>query len=98
MNYNGRSEPCPACPFLNTPNMRRGFTMRRLREFAQGPFPCHETADETEEGYTANAKSLHCAGALIFCEKRDQPNQMMRIAERLRLYDRRNLNMEANVR
>lgn len=102
MNYNGMSEPCAQCPFLDVPNMRRAFLMTRLREFAQGPFPCHKTAiiheNDEDAGYTATAKSLHCAGALIFCEKRNQPNQMMRISERLGLYDRRKLNMRAKVR
>ena len=39
----------------------------------------------------------HCAGALIFLEAQEQPNQMMRIAERLGLYDRRKLDMESPV-
>lgn len=102
MNYNGLSEPCDACPFLNTPNMRRGFTLKRLREFSHGEFPCHKTATsvETDEGseFQATKKSLHCAGALIFLEKRNQRNQMMRICERIGKYDRRKLNMKANVR
>lgn len=102
MNYNGLSEPCKDCPFLNIPRMKRTFPLRRLAEFAQGPFPCHKTAvlpeNNEDAGYTATAKSLHCAGALIFCEKRDRPNQMMRIAERLGLYDRQKLNMKSNVR
>lgn len=92
------------CPFLNTPNMRRGFTLQRLREFASGEFPCHKTADvdEGDEGssgdYVANENSVHCAGALIFNEKRDQSNQMMRIRERLGFYDRTKLDMKAKVR
>lgn len=92
--------PCDACPFLNTPNMKRGFTLRRLREFASSEFPCHQTADNDEEtgDYVANDKSLHCAGALIFNEKRDAPNQMMRIMERIGGYDRTKLNMKAEVR
>lgn len=102
MNYNGLSKPCDACPFLNTPTMRRGFTIARLREFTEGEFPCHKTAVEveTEDGteFQATSKSVHCAGALIFCEKRNQPSQMMRICERIGRYDRRKLNMKANVR
>jgi len=35
---------------------------------------------------------------LIYLEKRDMPNQMMRIAEQLGMYDRTQLNMEADVR
>lgn len=103
MNYT-MTKPCDACPFLNTANNRRTFKMRRLMEFASGAFPCHKTAKIIEdeqgesEGFTAKANSQHCAGALIFCEKRNMPSQMMRIAERLGMYDRRKLDMKANVR
>lgn len=95
------SNPCDQCPFLK--KQGRGFTLRRLREFAEGPFPCHKTAAEVEdeEGGTvfeAKPDSQACAGALIFNEKRGQPNQMMRISERLGLYDRTKLNMKADVR
>lgn len=92
------TSPCDACPFLDTPQMRRGFSMQRLRQFASGQFPCHKTADSTDEGFTANENSVHCAGALIFLEKREAPNQMMRISERLGFYDMTKLNMDAPVR
>ena len=98
------TEPCDACPFLATANMKRSFTMRRLTQFAHGAFPCHKTAtlceddDGEEGGYVANENSQYCAGALIFLEKRGAPNQMMRIAERIRLYDASKLNMKAKVR
>jgi hypothetical protein len=93
-----QTTPCKECPFLKS--MAHGFTIRRLSEFASGPFPCHKSAviDEEEGGFTATEKSVHCAGALIFLEKRKQPNQMMRIAERLGLYDYRKLDMTAPVR
>lgn len=83
--------------------MKRGFTLRRLKEFAANEFPCHQTASsiEDEDGFAefrANDKSVHCAGALIFNEKRGVANQMMRICERLGMYDASKLNMEAKVR
>lgn len=83
--------------------MKHGFTIRRLQEFASGEFPCHKSADlnEDEDGcseFIPNDKSVHCAGALIFNEKRNQPHQMMRIAERFNMYDRRKLDMNANIR
>ena len=97
------TSPCDQCPFLATPQMKRGFTLRRLRGFASGPFPCHQTASLVEDAgsagsYQANEKSIHCAGALIFNEKRETPYQMMRICERLGMYDASKLDMEANVR
>lgn len=88
--------PCKDCPFTMS---KKAFTDRRLREFASGAFPCHKTAELNEEtGYEATNESVHCAGALIFLEKRNAPNQMMRIAERLGMYDHTKLNMEAEVR
>jgi hypothetical protein len=35
--------------------------------------------------------SRHCAGALIFAEKNENATQMMRIAERLGMYDPRKM-------
>jgi hypothetical protein len=95
--------PCDQCPFLDTPNMRRGFPLRRLKEFAEGQFPCHQTAsvvedEETGSEFRANGKSVACAGMLIFNEKRGYANQMMRICERLGMYDASKLNMKADVR
>ena len=92
--------PCAECPFLDTPQMRRGFSLRRLKEFASGEFPCHQTADANNEDseFRATEKSVHCAGALIFNEKRETPTQMMRICERLGFYDMRKLDMDAPVR
>lgn len=93
--------PCPECPFLKS--MSHGYSIRRLREFASGEFPCHKTADYREDddgsgGFVANSESQHCAGALIFNEKRNQPHQMMRICERFGHYDRTKLDMTAEVR
>jgi hypothetical protein len=94
------TSPCDACPFLN--KYAHAFTLERLGEFASGELPCHKTAEwvEGEEGTQAQPKqgSHHCAGALIFNEKRERPHQMMRICERLGMYDYTKLNMEADVR
>lgn len=96
MNFNV-TEPCDACPFLRT----NGFAFKRLVEFAaEGTFPCHKTCkvdDETGTYEPRGPKTLVCAGMLIFNEKRGTPNQMMRIAERLRMYDRRKLKMDSDV-
>jgi hypothetical protein len=88
--------PCAECPFL----IGSGFKLKRLREFASGEFACHKACDVDEEtGHfvARNDKTPHCAGALIFLEKQDAPNQMMRICERLGLYDRSKLDMSAPV-
>jgi hypothetical protein len=95
MNYT-KTTPCSDCPFLV--GTEHAFTNQRLRDFASGPFPCHKTADVQDGSFTATKKSVHCAGALIYQEKRNTPSQMTRIAERLGMYDRTHLNMESPIR
>lgn len=99
MKYDLRA-PCLDCPFLE--QHAESYGINRLLEFAQGPFPCHKTADlidndEDPSHFVANRNSQHCAGALIFLKKRHAPHQMMRIAERLGMYDAEALDMEAPV-
>jgi hypothetical protein len=90
-----KTEPCNECPFLKG----SGFTFKSLIAHAIGEFPCHKACKEDEEGnYVPRSdKTPHCAGALIFLEKRKEPHQMMRICGRLGLYDPTKLNMKANV-
>ena len=92
------TSPCGHCPFLVS--MKHAFSRNRLEEMASGSFHCHKTGEQREETgvFVPTAKSKACAGALIYLEKRDRPNQLMRIAERLGVYDRTKLNMEADVR
>lgn len=95
MNYT-MTKPCADCPFLQ--KHAKGYAMKRLKQFASGEFPCHKTAEATEEGFEAKRTSSHCAGALIFNEKRGAPHQIMRIAERLGMYDHTKLDMTSSVR
>jgi len=95
MNYD-LTTPCRQCPFLQG----SGFTWQQLCDHASGAFPCHKVCDVDDEGVFVqrpNNKTPHCAGALIFNEKLGTPHQLMRIAERLGLYDRSKLNMAAPV-
>jgi hypothetical protein len=93
MNYQ-MTEPCDECPFTAD----AGFTFQRLTEFASGEFPCHKACKVQRGNFVARSdKTPHCAGALIFNEKRGQPHQMQRICGRLGLYDPRCLNMDAPV-
>ena len=80
MKYTLR-EPFKECPFL----IGSGFTFMSLIEHASGEFPCHKACELSDEGVyePRSEKTPHCAGALIFLEKRGQPHQMMRICERL---------------
>jgi hypothetical protein len=89
--------PCDDCPFLK--KHTKGYTMEQLKGFSSGEFPCHKTSDQDDEGnFTDSETASHCAGALIFLEKRHQPHQMMRICERLNMYDASKLDMKAKVR
>ena len=94
MNYK-MTKPCDVCPFL----IGSGFTYRSLMEHASGEFGCHKACNLNEDSgnYEPDDKTPHCAGALIFLEKQNKPHQMMRICERIGLYDYRKLDMQARV-
>ncbi len=94
MNYT-MTDPCAECPFT-----MKGFSMKQLNAYSSGEFACHKTCNlgEDEGAFQPKRNSVHCAGALIFLEKRNQPHQMMRICERIGFYDRSKLNMKAQVR
>lgn len=94
MNYR-MTTPCDACPFLKG----SGFAFKSLREHASGEFPCHKACKlDAEDNYVQRSeRTPHCAGALIFLEKRNEPHQIMRICERLGMYDATKLDMQANV-
>lgn len=88
---------CSNCPFrADTPFY--GLRPARVREIADSlrhgdTFSCHKTLDysteSTEEtGAPAHtAKTQFCAGALATMERAGAPNQAVRIAERLGIYD-----------
>lgn len=99
--------PCDTCPFRHdVPGFLRN---ERAEEIAGALFdldecfPCHKTVefDERDDDNDAEGQSFtagqHCAGAMILLERYGRGNQLMRIAERLRLYDRRKLDMTAPV-
>jgi hypothetical protein len=95
MNYS-MTKPCDACPFL----VGSGFTLAQLRRYTTGEFPCHKACklNDADEFVQRNEKTPHCAGALIYLEKRNAPHQMMRICERLGMYDASKLDMNAEVK
>lgn len=100
MNYK-LTHPCDNCPFLRDKPF--GLHKARCEEIvhsllSDGSFPCHKTIEYDEEGEASHTPTTqHCAGAMILLEKLERPNQMMRIAERLWMYDRSKLDMEAPV-
>jgi hypothetical protein len=68
---------------------------------AGGTFTCHETTvpgpedDDGMQDMVDGPKAAFCAGALVTMEKAEEPNQIMRIAERLGSYDRTRLDMDS---
>lgn len=99
MNYD-RKTPCDNCPFRSDKSfeLRPGRVREIERSLVRGEFPCHKTTTYDGDGdLHATDKSQHCAGALILLEKLNQPSQMMRISERVGMYDRRKLDMKAPV-
>lgn len=96
--------PCAHCPFRS--DIPAFLTPARIREIerslVRSEFPCHKTTshddeDSCESTYTPKGTEIHCAGALILMEKLGRSSQMMRIAERLRMYDPSKLDMDAPV-
>lgn len=102
MNFNLK-RPCKNCPFRHdvSPYVTPGRAEQILEDIikGQGSFTCHKTlrVDEFTGELTEASDSEHCAGALILLEKIEQPNQMMRIMERIGVYDRTQLDMNSPV-
>jgi len=90
-------QPCNNCPFLRSPK----FYLNRSEEIADAllhdsTFSCHKTTTQKNRS-NRHKDAQHCAGALIILEKIGKPHQLMRIAERLGLYDRNKLKLDADV-
>jgi hypothetical protein len=95
------TKPCSECPFRYDIN---GYlTEERAEEIVEAllrgaTFSCHKTNDYGDEGEPIETgDSQHCAGAMILLEHQEQPNQMMRISERIGFYDPAKLDMTAPV-
>lgn len=94
MNYDLKN-PCKQCPFRR--DISWTLHPERAKEIAHTiteddqTFQCHKTLG------LPRGKHEHCAGAMIMLEHMDRPNQMMRIMERMKFYDRTKLNMQAPV-
>jgi hypothetical protein len=88
--------PCKECPFIKGSATNISLASGRIEgivdDIREGmTFTCHKTLERQ------NSEQQHCAGALIFLEKENNPNQMMRIAERLGMYDHQKLNIGAEI-
>ena len=96
MNYN-LQKPCSNCPFRSDKFFH--LHPNRVLEIAHGggEFPCHKTVKRDDGEPQVTTKSEHCAGLMIMLEHMKQPTQMMRIAERIDLYDPSSLQMDSPV-
>ena len=96
-------KPCDSCPFRS--DITFPLHPRRTQEILDGilihdqTFACHKTlGDHEDDGeYVHMGDEQHCAGAMIMAERLNRPNQLMRIMERLGVYDRTKLDMDAPV-
>lgn len=84
-------KPCANCPFLRS-DKRVDLRRARIKEIhqymtdAQGAsFPCHKTVDYSQDDPTG--QESHCAGGIIYSLMQERPNQLTRIALRLRMID-----------
>ena len=94
------TKPCANCPFRNDikPYLRSDRVREIERSLVRAEFPCHKTTDHDDSGdQVPTGHETHCAGALILMEKEGRSSQMMRIAERLGMYDPSKLDMSAPV-
>lgn len=94
------TSPCADCPFRCDVN--RYLSPERAQgimneSYEDSNFYCHKTVDysgENGEGEVVS-KSRVCAGFLVTMENEGRANQPTRIAERLGLYDRGRMDMDA---
>jgi hypothetical protein len=97
--------PCAKCPFRTDVSgyLRRERARQIATDLANGAiFYCHQTTEcvETDDGadeMVGTPNSSFCAGALILMEKAEAPNQAMRTAERLGIYDAERMDTEVPV-
>lgn len=90
MNYK-LTKPCENCPFVAGKHSDGWLGYKRALEISESntEFVCHKTKDSDNP--------QHCAGKLIMSENQKAPHQMMRIAERLGIYNKQELIMDSNV-
>lgn len=92
--------PCKDCPFradnkfFLTPERAQGIMDE---SYEDSNFYCHKTLDYSSDDGEGQltSKSRVCAGFLVTMEKEGRANQPTRIAERLGLYDRAEMDLNA---
>lgn len=94
-----KTRPCDNCPFRKEGGVKLR-NSRRAEEVANAEeFPCHKSCVSDDEGDLVKGESsVACAGHLLYREKIGEPTQMMRIAERMGLYDCSKLDLSLQCR
>jgi hypothetical protein len=94
--------PCANCPFRS--DVPRYLANERYADIAQAiidrgeSFICHKTVSFDDDGRPEpDGRNCHCAGAMIFLQHLDRPNQAMQVMERLGAFDPSTLQMDAPV-
>ena len=96
--------PCKDCPFRTDKPEHEGW-LGEARAidianslFSGKTFSCHKTTVLDDDGNnTYPSAEQMCAGALILLENSETPNQMVRIAGRIGLYDHTKLKIDSPV-
>jgi hypothetical protein len=98
-------KPCAKCPFRT--DVQPYLSFERAKEIAaglrdHGSFFCHRTVDyddqdEDADEYVTQGTEQQCAGATILQENDGGLGQLLRIAERIGIYDRSRMDLDAPV-
>lgn len=103
--------PCKNCPFRSDiqPYLTTARAQNISDDLDDATFYCHKTLDYDraeedtlddegpDDSRIIGNRARACAGAMILMEKEERPNNPMRVAERLGIYDHTRLDMDAPV-
>lgn len=84
------AQPCTGCPFVVGNSINRQLNKRQLKGIVKSirggnTFTCYKSLGKSTE------ENEHCAGAMIFLERENRPNQEMEIARQCGDYVREDL-------
>jgi hypothetical protein len=91
--------PCVTCPFRK--GLGSHFQLRRLEDIRRDvAFQCHKTVDYeawNDEVKRQGDRPQQCAGLMALLHRMNEPNQIMRVAERIGVLDCAKLDPENEV-
>lgn len=91
-------KPCADCPFFHEHQFH--LNEARKEEIVDSirsdkSFHCHKTVKYLDDDAYGLDNAEECVGSIILQEKEGRINQMLRIYERIGMYDRSKLDMDA---